>query len=241
MSAGDHLPAHPGAKCNPGQKVSSSFKARFTPLRPAFPCWGTGLRLGSQLLAEVLCPGPTSMCIRHTLFPLLLFLEFPWPRFGLGWPQGLAPSAQFPVFFLGPLKGGLELSLPPGPSEPALGDQGPGHASHRPLLSDPPQHGPWCYRRGRLWAGAPRGHWMTSQLQDPAIYDSRSSAPTHRGTGRCFLPWQPRSRSFGQSLPALGSGHALLPTPNCLPTSPLVPSVHTVPLCIPPSMMTSVI
>lgn len=96
MSAGDHLPAHPGAKCNPGQKVSSSFKARFTPLRPAFPCWGTGLRLGSQLLAEVLCPGPTSMCIRHTLFPLLLFLEFPWPRFGLGWPQGLAPSAQFP-------------------------------------------------------------------------------------------------------------------------------------------------
>lgn len=60
-----------------------------------------------------------------------------------------------------------------------------GLPSHCPLLSDPPQNGPWCCRHSGLWARAPRGHWMTPLLQDPATYDSRPSAPTHRGTGRC--------------------------------------------------------
>lgn len=152
------------------------------------------------------------------------------------WPQGLAPSEQFSVFFFRPSdllgKEACNLASLQVPLEPALGAQGPGHASHSPLLSDPPQHGPWCSRCGRLWAGAPRGHWMTPQSQNPDIYDSRSSAPAHRGTGRCFLLCQPRSRSFGQSLPALCSSHALLPTPVCPP--PHWSQVFT--QCIPSSM-----
>ena len=89
--------------------------------------------------------------------------------------------------------------------ESASGAWGLARPSHCPLLSDPPQNGPWCCRHGRLWARAPRGHWMTPPLQDPATYDSRPSAPTRRGTGRCCFPQQPGSRSPGAPLRAGGS------------------------------------
>ena len=80
-----------------------------------------------------------------------------------------------------------------GPTVSLLCAQGLGRPSHCPLLSDPPQNGPWCCRHGRLWARAPRGHWMSPPLQDPATYDRRPSAPARRGTGRLCLPHQPRS------------------------------------------------
>lgn len=101
------------------------------------------------------------------------------------------------------------------------GVQSPVRLSHHPLLSDPPQNGPWRCTHSRLWTRAPRWHWVTPQLQDPAIYDSRPSAPTHRGTGRRFLPCQPRQ---------MRACHPCGPLACLSPTGPL--SAHTVPLLI---------
>ena len=88
-----------------------------------------------------------------------------------------------------------------------------GRPSHCPLLSDPPQNGPWCCRHGRLWARAPRGHWMSPPLQDPATYDRRPSAPARRGTGRLCLPHQPRSgwASAHTPRPPLGTSAPIWP------------------------------
>lgn len=134
---------------------------------------GTGLCLGSHLLAEGLCPGPCP-CASGTY---CAHLEFPWLQVVSGWPL-LYDLPYSSSDLLWAFKGSLECSLPTRPLRACPGAQDPGHSSHSPLLSDSPQHGPWCYRSGRLWAQAPSGHWMTPHLQDPAIYDSRCSAPT---------------------------------------------------------------
>lgn len=102
------------------------------------------------------------------------------------------------------------LRLPQQPLEvhldSAFGAQVLAHPSHCPLLSDSPHNGPWCCRCSGLRARAPRGHWMTPPLQDPATYDSRPSAPTRRGTGRrCPHRPKPRSRSPGTPLRGAGS------------------------------------
>lgn len=100
-----------------------------------------------------------------------------------------------------------------GPTVSLLCAQGLGRPSHCPLLSDPPQNGPWCCRHGRLWARAPRGHWMSPPLQDPATYDRRPSAPARRGTGRLCLPHQPRSgwASAHTPRPPLGTSAPIWP------------------------------
>ena len=99
------------------------------------------------------------------------------------------------------------------PTVSLLCAQGRGRPSHCPLLSDPPQNGPWCCRHGRLWARAPRGHWMSPPLQDPATYDRRPSAPARRGTGRLCLPHQPRSgwASAHTPRPPLGTSAPIWP------------------------------
>ncbi|KAK2489979.1 hypothetical protein MC885_021525, partial [Smutsia gigantea] len=74
-----------------------------------------------------------------------------------------------------------------GPNRQQSGEQAAALRAGVPGGADPPQNGPWCCRHGGLWARAPRGHWMTPLLQDPATYDSRPSAPTHCGTA-CAVP-----------------------------------------------------
>ena len=132
-----------------------------------------------------------------------------------GWPS---PATWVPVKGWSP-GGPLRcLHQPPAALASVLGPRA-WPPSHCPLLSDP-QNGTWGRRCSGLWAQAPRGHWMTTPLQDPATYDSRPSAPTRRGTGRLCLPL-----SLGAG--ALGSHCAWLAC--CLWSHSMGPSQHFCP------------
>lgn len=95
-------------------------------------------------------------------------------------PQPLQPQAGPGLYPDAPCQ-------PPGALRNQPGSSGPSPPLPLPSPFRSPQHDPGCCRHGGRWAPAPRGHWMTPQLQNPAIYDSRPSAPTQRGTGKCCL------------------------------------------------------
>lgn len=196
--------------------------ARFSPPPVAKSPEVPSLQEPGPCLASLLCPiqpAGASVHFLHTLLPPCSSMcQQP------GWPS---PAASVWSLLVrgwsthGPLRC---LHQPPEAHWTSLGAQVCPPA-HCPLLSDPPQNGAWSCRRSGLWARAPRGHWMTALLQDPATYDSRPSAPTCRGTGRHCLPHWPGSRSPGATLRAAGSWPlatlqgpllALLPLPDPL-------------------------
>lgn len=196
----------------PGRALCLRCLAAPLPVRRLWPpcCPPNWPPLPGLGLAWVLCsapswlsparPGLCRLLPALTLLPLACHLR-PGPFLHPSCSLSQTSLSQTVVHPAGPL------GLPHQPSEvhldSAFGAQGLGHPSHCPLLSDSPHNGPWCCRCGGLWARAPRGHWMTPPLQDPATYDSRPSAPTRRATGRrCPLqtreqePWDPPERRW---------------------------------------------
>lgn len=166
-------PSWPGDHAVPLRRLALSLTC-YQVRRPCVPCLGSLLRPSSVL--QALGPG----CIPHT--------GCPHPRSSVCHQPGLALARH-----LGPGPG-LAPRRPPQVSSPAscgpCVSAGPRAwpPSHCPVLPGPPQNGTCGRGRSGLRARAPRGHWMTALLKDPATYDSRPSAPTRRGTGRRCLP-----------------------------------------------------